>query len=217
MEISAEVVRPYADRPFDGIFSINTEVSPMCTAANEYWNQAESELIISRLIEKAIRRSNALDTESLCIIAGEKCWSIRADVHFINNDGSLADACCIGVVAALAHFRRPDVTIRDGNVIVHTFYEKVAIPLSLLHLPVTVTLSFYSECDFYVVDTTLQEELIRNGEVTVTINRHGELCQILKSGGVPLDANKFSECIVAAQRRAMSLSDYLQQRLKEQP
>jgi exosome complex component RRP45 len=36
--------------------------------------------------------SNALDTESLCILKGVSCWSIRADVHVIDYDGNITDA-----------------------------------------------------------------------------------------------------------------------------
>jgi exosome complex RNA-binding protein Rrp42 (RNase PH superfamily) len=33
---------------------------------------SEEEVLISRTIEKALRRSRAVDTEGLCIVAGEK-------------------------------------------------------------------------------------------------------------------------------------------------
>ena len=79
---------------------------------------SEDEIKVSRLIEKAIRRARALDLESLCIVAGQSCWSIRADVHFINHDGGLVDASCIGVIAALQHFKKPDFTIQGEEVIV---------------------------------------------------------------------------------------------------
>lgn len=36
--------------------------------------QTDEEVLVSRLIEKAMRRSRALDTEGLCIVAGEKVW-----------------------------------------------------------------------------------------------------------------------------------------------
>ncbi|KAF1854955.1 hypothetical protein Lal_00013088 [Lupinus albus] len=62
------------------------------------------EVLLSRLLEKTIRRSGALDTESLCLIAGQKCWSIRVDLHVLTHDGNLTDAACLAVVAALRHF-----------------------------------------------------------------------------------------------------------------
>jgi len=39
-----------------------------------------------------------------------------------------------------------------------------------------------------VQDATLLEEQCREGETVVSMNRHGEVCQIAKYGGVPVDA-----------------------------
>ena len=43
-------------------------------------------------------------------------WSIRADLHVLNHDGNLIDACSMAAIAALAHFRRPDVTVSGEDV-----------------------------------------------------------------------------------------------------
>ena len=63
---------------------------------------SQTELLLSRLLEKTIRRSQALDTESLCLIAGQKVWSIRADVHVLSHDGNLVDASSIAVSKCFA-------------------------------------------------------------------------------------------------------------------
>ncbi|KAK9451355.1 ribosomal protein S5 domain 2-type protein [Limtongia smithiae] len=149
--ISAEVTQPRQDRPYDGLFIITTEISPMAAPTFEAGRKSEEELVISRIIDKSIRLSGALDTESLCIIAGEKCWAIRADVHFLDHDGGLVDAACIAVSAGLHHYRRPDVSIRGvGNrreIHVHPVTERVPVPLSVLHFPVCVTFSFFDKKD----------------------------------------------------------------------
>ncbi|KAK9235172.1 ribosomal protein S5 domain 2-type protein [Lipomyces kononenkoae] len=145
--ISAEITKPYPDRPYDGLFLISTEISPMAAPTFEAGRKSEDELVISRIIEKSIRRSGALDTEALCIISGEKCWAVRADVHFLDHDGGLLDAACIAVSAGLLHFRRPDITIEGvgsrREVIVHPVTERVPVPLAVLHVPVCVTFSFF--------------------------------------------------------------------------
>ncbi|KAK9484992.1 ribosomal protein S5 domain 2-type protein [Lipomyces starkeyi] len=145
--ISAEITQPYADRPYDGLFIISTEISPMAAPTFEAGRKSEDELVISRIIEKSIRRSGALDTEALCIISGEKCWAVRADVHFLDHDGGLMDAACIAVSAGLLHFRRPDITIvgvgSRREIIVHPITERVPVPLAVLHVPICVTFSFF--------------------------------------------------------------------------
>ena len=41
-----------------------------------------------------------------------KVWTVRLDLHVICHEGSLADACSVAGLAALSHFRRPDVTLK---------------------------------------------------------------------------------------------------------
>lgn len=36
---------------------------------------SEDEVVLARLLEKALRRSNAVDREALCIVAGQKVRS----------------------------------------------------------------------------------------------------------------------------------------------
>jgi exosome complex component RRP45 len=38
-------------------------------------------------------------------------WSIRVDVHFLDDEGNMIDCASIAVITALRHFRRPDVTV----------------------------------------------------------------------------------------------------------
>ena len=90
---------------------------------------------MTRLIEKAIRRSEAVDREALCVVAGEKVgrisysvasgtalissymttslvpkvWHIRLHLHILSSDGNLIDAGCLAGMTALRHFRRPEV------------------------------------------------------------------------------------------------------------
>ncbi|KAK6843065.1 hypothetical protein PG987_003925 [Apiospora arundinis] len=119
-KVTAEVTVPYTDRPFDGIFTITTELSPMASPAFEVNRPTETEVLLSRLLEKTVRRSNALDTESLCLVAGQKCWSIRVDLHVLSHDGNLIDASCLAVVAALRHFRKPDTSMEGDTLTVYT-------------------------------------------------------------------------------------------------
>lgn len=206
-KVSAQIVQPYEDRPFEGTFTIGTEITAMCSPAfsngansdfstaapavvpapaipidqNQKQNQdgstsnnkpinsnngentvtmgggavmgiaadqAATEVLLSRLIEKAVRRSNALDLESLCIIAGQKCWSIRADVRFLNYDGNLVDAASIAVITALLHFRKPDVEVvgsgEGSELVIYDEKQREMVPLSVLHIPLCVTFQFFS-------------------------------------------------------------------------
>ncbi|ORX94283.1 exoribonuclease [Clohesyomyces aquaticus] len=213
--ISADVTAPLPERKFDGIFQIITEFSPMASPAFEVGRPTDAEVILSRILEKAIRRSNALDTESLCIIAGLKCFALRADVHIVDHDGGLIDASCIAVMAALQHFRRPDVIVEGEKATILSAREREPIPLSILHQPLCVTFSYYEDGDIFLVDANLAEEQVRQGEVIVTMNRHGEVCQVAKYGGATVDPLALLNCTNVALEKVKELSKYIQNRLEE--
>ncbi|KAF2819272.1 hypothetical protein CC86DRAFT_412980 [Ophiobolus disseminans] len=213
--ISIDVTTPLPERKFDGVFQIFTEFSPMASPAFEVGRPTDAEVILSRILEKAIRRSNALDTESLCIIAGLKCFALRADVHIIDHDGGLIDASCIAVMAALQHFRRPDVLVEGERATILSVREREPIPLSILHQPLCVTFSYFAEGEIFLVDANLAEEQVRNAEVIVTMNRHGEVCQIAKYGGVTVNPLAMLQCTNVALQKVKEMSKFIQQKLDE--
>ena len=170
-------------------------------------------MILSRLLEKTLRRSGALDTESLCIIAGKKCFSVRADVHILDHDGNLMDASCLALVAALLHFRRPDVEVHGEDVTVFSTSERDPVKLSMHHNPFSVTFSYYHSGSVMIQDATLLEEHCREGEITVSMNRFGEICQIAKYGGTPVDGVRMLTCANLALDRVKQLDKLVRERL----
>jgi exosome complex component RRP45 len=156
-----------------------------------------------------------LDTESLCIIAGLKVFALRADVHIIDHDGGLIDASCIAVMAALQHFRRPDVLVEGEKATILSVREREPIPLSILHQPLCVTFSYYEDGEIFLVDADLAEEQVRQGEVIVTMNRHGEICQIAKYGGAIMDPLALLNCNNIALQKVKDMSNFIQSKLEE--
>ncbi|KAL9603494.1 MAG: hypothetical protein Q9219_001181 [cf. Caloplaca sp. 3 TL-2023] len=203
--ISASITAPFPDRKFDGIFTITTELSPMASPAFEVGRQTDTETLLSRLLEVALRRSSALSTESLCLLAGQKVWTLTATCHVLSHDGNLLDAACIAVLAALQHYRIPDVTVKGEEVIVHGVDERNPVPLAMLHHPLCVTVALFEGGEKAVVDATLREQQCCEGEVVVTANKHGEVVQIAKLGGVPADALVLLNCVEIALAKVKDL------------
>lgn len=215
-KVSAEVTVPLAERPLEGIFTIGSEFSPMVAPSFEVNRTTESEILLSRLLEKTIRRSGALDTESLCLVAGQKCWSVRVDVHVLSHDGNLVDLSCLAVVAALRHFRRPDTSFESGTMTLYTPAEREPVPLGWLHSPFCLTFSFFGEDGAIVLmDTTWLEEQLRASSCTISLNRQGEICQMSKLGGRDVDAPIFIQCLQAALAKAKQFSDLVDRVLAE--
>ena len=179
------------------------------------YRQDQTEILLSRLLEKTIRRSGALDTESLCIIAGQKCFHLRADVHVLDHDGNLVDACCLATVAALLHFRRPDVEVKGEDVTVFDLREREPVRLSMQHHPFCVTFSYYDSGQIILQDATLLEEHCREGEIVISMNRFGEVCQIAKYGGPPVDGLSMLTCTNLALERVKMFDKLVKEKLAE--
>lgn len=189
----------------------------MASPSFEPGRPTEAEILLSRLLEKTLRRSSALDTESLCLIAAQKVWSVRADVHVLSFDGNLIDTSCFAVIAALQHFRKCDTSIEGEIVTIYTPAEREPVPLSMLHLPFCVTFSFYDGLDdAFLVDTTILEEQLRESSVTISMNRHGEICQLSKLGGAPVDAIILLQCASMAAVKVKELNKLVTEKLEEE-
>ncbi|MBA0581994.1 hypothetical protein Goarm_021281 [Gossypium armourianum] len=129
--VTAKFVQPYRDRPNEGTLAIYPEFSPMADPSFEAGRSGESAVELGRIIDRGLRESRAVDTESLCIVAGKLVWAIRIDILILDNGGNLVDAANIAALAALMTFRRPECSLggEDGQeVIIHP--PEVIIPES---------------------------------------------------------------------------------------
>ena len=69
VNITSRITEPYQDRPFEGIMTINCEIPNHIklqsndTTNNNNDNEDEFINLINRALDRAIRRSNAVDLE----------------------------------------------------------------------------------------------------------------------------------------------------------
>ncbi|KAF8412754.1 hypothetical protein HHK36_000724 [Tetracentron sinense] len=184
--VTSQLVQPYRDRPNEGSLSIYTEFSPMADPSFEAGRPGEFAVELGRIIDRGLRESRAVDTESLCVLAGKLVWSIRVDLHILDNGGNLVDAANVAALASLLTFRRPECTLGGENgqeVIVHPPEVKEPLPLIIHHLPVAVTFAFFGDGNIVVIDPTQNEEAVMGGRMTATLNTNGDVCAVQKAGG----------------------------------
>lgn len=161
---------------------------------------------IGRIVERGLRESGAIDTEALCIVAGEEVWSVRLDIHILDDHGNLTDCCSIAAITALHHFKRPDVTISGDAVVVHSTKERDPVSLSIHHMPISVSFAIFGE-NTLVVDPGWKEERVCQGKMTITLNAQHELCAMQKAGGVALSVQTILEATMIAQVKVLELSE----------
>ena len=114
---AAELVEPLPDRPTEGVIAFSVELSSMASLAFEVGRPTEAALALARLLERAVRKCNAIDSESLCVVPRTSVWSVRCDVTVLDCCGNLVDAAVLAALAALKHLRLPAVDVRAGGVV----------------------------------------------------------------------------------------------------
>ncbi|TYH79352.1 hypothetical protein ES332_D03G058400v1 [Gossypium tomentosum] len=164
--VTAKFVQPYRDRPNEGTLAIYPEFSPMADPSFEAGRSGESAVELGRIIDRGLRESRAVDTESLCIVAGKLVWAIRIDILILDNGGP---ECSLGG--------------EDGQeVIIHPPEMRDPLPLIVHHLPIAITFGFFIDENVVVIDPILNEEAVMAGRMIATVNANGDICTIQKAG-----------------------------------
>lgn len=67
------------------------------------------------------------------------------DLSVLNMDGNTLGCCSIATLAALMHFRYPDVVSTGEKVVIFSSSERDPIPLSLHHYPVVTSFAIFEK------------------------------------------------------------------------
>eukprot|EP00299_Pterocystis_sp_00344_P008882 c3549_g1_i1.p1 GENE.c3549_g1_i1~~c3549_g1_i1.p1 ORF type:complete len:433 (-),score=107.95 c3549_g1_i1:60-1358(-) len=212
--VTAEVTEPYPDRPTEGMLTFNVELSPMASPAFDPSKTSELTVELTRMLDRCFKESRAVDREALCIVAQEKVWSVRCDVHVLDHDGNLMDASSLGALIALLHFRRRDVSFTGNSTIIHTEAEREPVPLSIHYLPISITFAIFNEGDVLAIDPTELEEAVMKGRLTFTLNSHQDLCSMQKNGGMPIDPDIILQCVNRAIGKVEAITALIQRELE---
>lgn len=207
--VTAQVTQPYRDRPNEGTLSIFTEFSPMADPKFESGRPGEFAVELGRIVDRGLRESRAVDTESLCILSGKAVWALRVDLNILDNGGNMVDAANIAALAALMSFRRPECSVagEDGQEItIHPPEIREPLPLIIHHLPIAVTFAFFGEGDMVVLDPNYKEEAVMGGRMTISMNTHGDVCAVQKGGGVGVSQSEIMRCFRVAAMKAADVT-----------
>lgn len=174
-----------------------------------------------RTQERTLRKSQAIDLEALCVVAGKRVWSVRCDVTVTDHRGNLTDAAILAALAALRHLRLPGVAVSgsgDGAEVEVLPAERAEPqPLVFHHMPIAASLGFFRAPEgsppLTVLDPTDREELVMLGSLVVVLNQHQELCALHKPGGLPVQPTQLLECMREAAAAVAHRRDTLEQAL----
>lgn len=216
--VHGEIVPPFPDRPTEGFLHFNVELSPMASQNFEIGRPSPMAVELARIVDRGIRECRALDTEALAIVAGEKVWAITCNIHVVDHGGNLVDCVSLAAIAAMMHYRRPEVSVQNNSTVVYNIDEHAAVPLSLHHIPISISFCFIESRDgdsdgepIIFMDPTDREERITDGSMTFTFNSFRELCAVHKIGGAAISTNDVLRCANIAAARVSELTEILKE------
>jgi len=171
--IKIELGEPYPDTPEEGGITLGVELSPI--GAPEFYAGPPSELSIelSRVVDRGIRESKAIDFKKLVLIPGEKARFIFVDIYVLNYDGNMFDACFFAALAALKTTKIPKLD-KEFNVIKGEYDGK----LKLEKMPIMSTYSKIS--NKIILDPDLNEDYATEARLSITLEDDMNICALQK-------------------------------------
>lgn len=200
--VKMAIETPFPDTPDQGNFMVNTELLPLSSPDFESGPPGIQAIELSRVVDRCIRESKAIDVKKLCITPKEKVWSIIVDICTINDAGNLFDVASLATLAALKDSRFPKY---DGEAIDYKELTKEKLPL--LKEPIEVTVLKID--NKFLVDPTLEEELVADSRLTVASTGDGKICALQKGGDFALTLDEIDKMIDIALDKAKMLKSKL--------
>lgn len=208
-QVSSNVAEPRLTRPSEGVLNIRVDLSLLGSCNYDTSRQSEECVQLTRLLHKGIKDARCIDLESLCIISGEKVWHVQVDITVLSHEGNLIEAASIASLAALAHSRRHEVTVEDGNVILHPFEMREPTRLTMLHFPFLMKFAFFKEATVSFVDPSEDEERFCDGYLIVGANICRDITLLHISGKSLISKEQILKQCNYAVRRTRALNEEL--------
>ncbi|MGQ4833473.1 MAG: exosome complex protein Rrp42 [Candidatus Asgardarchaeia archaeon] len=188
--VKVSIGSPFPDMPDEGLFVINAEFVPTASPFFEPGPPDENSIELARVVDRGVRHAEIIDTKKLCIIPGEKVYTIFADIYVIDHSGNLFDASSLAVVSALLTAKIPKAEVSDnGDVTLTDEY----IPLPVRRKEVSLT--WVKIGNALVLDPTFEEESIADARYTLSIDDEGILVSMQKGGSGYLTSNDIDYAI----------------------
>src|SRR3989454_689339 len=195
---AAAPAEPDPDTPTPGVLSTSVELIPMASPTFEAGPPRPDAIELARVVDRGIRESKMVNMERLCITPKEKVWILFIDIHVLDFDGNLFDACSYGAVAALASAVAPAKSQGLGD----------DFPLPVEHWPVSVTTAKIK--DLLLVDPSLDEERMADARLTVTTDENGDIRAMQKGLSGSFTYEEVKRIIETAQRVGRDIRPLLQ-------
>ena len=196
--VKLSVEKPYPDTPKEGNLMVGAELLPLSSPDFEAGPPGEEAIEIARVVDRGIREAKTVNTKKLCLVEGEKVWSVSIDICTINSAGNLLDASALGAMAALRNAKFPTY---DGKAVDYKKLTNEKLPI--VRMPISVTVVKIG--DYFLVDPTIEEEKVIDSRLTVAVTEDNKICAMQKGGDTPITIEDVSAMVDLARAKAAEL------------
>ncbi|NP_001307647.1 Exosome complex component RRP42 [Zea mays] len=203
--VKAELGKPSILHPDKGKVAIFVDCSPTAEPLFEGRGSEELSAELSVSLQRCLLGGKsgagaAIDLSSLIVVDGKVCWDLYIDGLVVSSDGNLLDALAVAIKVALSDTGIPKVNVSvsaasDEEPEVDVSDEEF-LQFDTSGVPVIITLTKVGR--HYIVDATSEEESQMSSAVSVSVNRHGQICGLTKRGGAGLDPSVIFDMISVA-------------------
>lgn len=202
--VKLEIGDPFPDKPDEGTLIVNAELLPLSNPEFESGPPDVAAVELSRVVDRGIRESEAIDFHKLCIKEGEKVWMVFVDIYPINDDGNLYDAACLAAVAALKDAKFVEY---NKETYIIDYAKKTNKSLPLKHIPIGVTVIKIG--NHLIIDPITEEWNEMDARLTVTTIEDGRLCALQKGGEAPLTVEEIEKMVDISIEKGKKLRESL--------
>nr|MBI4156500.1 exosome complex protein Rrp42 [Candidatus Woesearchaeota archaeon] len=175
--VKMEVGEPFPDTPNQGVLIVSAELVPLASPEFESGPPDIQAIELSRVVDRGLRESKAIDLDKLCVKEGEKVWIVFIDIYPINDSGNLFDAASLAAIAALKNAKMPKYDAKEDKIIYGEATNK-KIPLN--KTPISCTISKIG--NYILVDPSYEEERVLDARLTVTSEKG--VINAMQKGGI---------------------------------
>ncbi len=199
--VKFEIGEPYPDTPDEGSISVGVELLPMADPDFEVGPPNSEAIELSRVVDRGIRESKAIDFKDLCLSKGESVLMAYIDIYVINNDGNLFDACSLGALSSLLNTRVPKV--EDEKIVAGEYAGK----LKLKNKPIMCT--FAKIGNTIIADPSFEEEQAMSARFSVSLLDDDSICAFQKGLSGSFKFEEISLALDMAERNSKILRKLL--------
>jgi exosome complex component RRP42 len=195
-----DIVKPFADRPTEGVMITNSELLPAASPSFEPGPPNENSIEVARVVDRAIRSAECVDTNSF-FVEEDKVLGLYLDIYVLNHSGNYTDTATLAATGALMDAKRPKI---EGGKIIRGEYSGMLNPT---RLPVTTTMVKVG--NHWLVDPSRDEERVR--ETILTIGTTEEHVCAMQKGEGSLSKDELSTAIDIAFKTGNDIRKVLKQ------